>query len=183
LYKDASANKGGVTSSSLEVLASLSFDDEGFLKHMCVGEDGTVPEFYNNYVKQVQAIIQNNARLEFEAIWREHQATGERRSILSDTLSIAITKMDEELQSTDLWQNVDFRKSILSEALPNLLLEQIGLEKIMERVRQLHSVIGTSANQNRYLRTIYVPYLEAISRVDLYTRTASMQANLRSSIS
>ncbi|KAL9118584.1 MAG: hypothetical protein Q9187_004871, partial [Circinaria calcarea] len=30
LYKDASANKGGVTSSSLEVLASLSFDDKGF---------------------------------------------------------------------------------------------------------------------------------------------------------
>ncbi|KAF2687961.1 NAD-specific glutamate dehydrogenase-like protein [Lentithecium fluviatile CBS 122367] len=147
LYKDASANKGGVTSSSLEVLASLSFDDEGFIKHMCVGEDGTPPEFYNKYVKQVQAVIQNNARLEFEAIWREHQITGERRSILSDTLSIAITKLDEELQSTDLWQNVAFRKSVLSEALPNLLLEQIGLEKIMERVPE------------NYLRAIFGSYL------------------------
>jgi len=134
LYKDASANKGGVTSSSLEVLASLSFDDEGFIKHMCVGEDGTPPEFYNNYVKSVQAVIQNNARLEFEAIWREHQKTGEPRSILSDTLSVAITKLDEELQSTDLWENIEFRKSVLSEALPNLLLEKIGLDKIMERV-------------------------------------------------
>lgn len=134
LYKDASANKGGVTSSSLEVLASLSFDDESFIKHMCIRDDGTAPDFYNNYVKQVQSIIQNNARLEFEAIWRQHQLTGEPRSTLSDTLSIAITKLDEELQNTDLWNNVDFRKSVLSEALPNLLLEQIGLEKIMERV-------------------------------------------------
>merc|ERR1719262_1598718 len=54
LYKDASANKGGVTSSSLEVLASLSFDDQGFIENMCVGADGTVPEFYKTYVKEVQ---------------------------------------------------------------------------------------------------------------------------------
>jgi glutamate dehydrogenase len=134
IYKDASANKGGVTSSSLEVLASLAFDDDSFIQHMCIREDGTAPEFYNNYVKQVQSIIQNNARLEFEAIWREHQATGEPRSILSDTLSIAITKLDEELQNTELWNNVEFRQSVLSEALPNLLLQQIGLEKIIERV-------------------------------------------------
>ncbi|KAF2876732.1 NAD-specific glutamate dehydrogenase [Massariosphaeria phaeospora] len=147
LYKDASANKGGVTSSSLEVLASLSFDDESFIKHMCVGEDGTAPEFYNNYVKEVQKTIQNNARLEFEAIWKEHQVTGEPRSILSDTLSVAITKLDEELQSTDLWNNMEFRKSVLNEALPNLLLEQIGLDKIMERV------------PNNYLRAIFGSYL------------------------
>ncbi|PSN64391.1 NAD-specific glutamate dehydrogenase [Corynespora cassiicola Philippines] len=147
LYKDASANKGGVTSSSLEVLASLSFDDESFIKHMCVGEDGTIPDFYNNYVKQVQEIIQNNARLEFEAIWREHQVTGEPRSILSDTLSNAITRLDEELQRTDLWDNVEFRKSVLGEALPNLLLKEIGLEKIMERV------------PDNYLRAIFGSYL------------------------
>ncbi|CAI6335193.1 unnamed protein product [Periconia digitata] len=147
LYKDASANKGGVTSSSLEVLASLSFDDESFIQHMCIREDGTAPEFYNNYVKQVQATIQNNARLEFEAIWREHQATGQPRSTLSDTLSIAITKLDEELQNTDLWNNVEFRQSVLGEALPNLLLEQIGLDKLMERV------------PDNYLRAIFGSYL------------------------
>lgn len=134
LYKDASANKGGVTSSSLEVLASLAFDDESFLKHMCVGEDGQAPEFYNNYVRQVQKTIQNNARLEFEAIWREHQNTGQPRSVLSDTLSNAITKLDEELQNTELWHNVEFRESILKEALPNILLEKIGLDKIIKRV-------------------------------------------------
>jgi glutamate dehydrogenase len=147
LYKDASANKGGVTSSSLEVLASLSFDDASFLKHMCVGEDGVVPEFYKNYVRQVQKTIQNNARLEFEAIWREHQATGEPRSILSDTLSNAITKLDEELQNTDLWNQDEFRKSVLMEALPELLLKQIGLDKIMERVPE------------NYLRAIFGSYL------------------------
>lgn len=137
LYKDASANKGGVTSSSLEVLASLAFDDAGFIEHMCIREDGTAPAFYEEYVKEVQSIIQENARLEFEAIWREHEATGKPRSILSDTLSIAITKLQEELQATKLWEDVKFRKAVLADALPKRLLEKIGLEKIMERVSQV----------------------------------------------
>jgi glutamate dehydrogenase len=137
LYKDASANKGGVTSSSLEVLASLSFDDEGFIKNMCIHENGTAPEFYNSYVKQVQEIIKRNARLEFEAIWREHAESGEPRSILSDKLSVAITKMDEELQNSDLWDDIPFRRNVLSEALPNLLIEKIGLDTILDRVSRL----------------------------------------------
>ncbi|KAK5115517.1 glutamate dehydrogenase (NADP(+)) gdh1 [Meristemomyces frigidus] len=147
VFKDASANKGGVTSSSLEVLASLSFDDASFLSHMCVQADGTVPKFYRDYVKQVQAKIQENARLEFEAIWREAEETGVAKSILSDRLSIAITKMDEELQGTELWDNLALRKSVLADALPALLLQEIGLEKIQERVPE------------SYLRAIFGSYL------------------------
>ena len=134
LYKDASANKGGVTSSSLEVLASLSFDDKGFLENMCIHDDGTVPPFYDAYVKEVQETIKRNAALEFEAIWREHQRTGIPRSTLSDTLSIAITKLDEELQNTELWKNKGLRRAVLQDALPKLLLEKIGLDLIIERV-------------------------------------------------
>lgn len=135
LYKDASANKGGVTSSSLEVLASLSFDEKEFVEHMCIREDGTAPPFYNDYVKEVQTTIKNNAALEFEAIWREHQQTGIARSNLSDTLSIAITNLDEELQKQDLWKNKELRDSVLEDALPRLLLQKIGLPTIIERVR------------------------------------------------
>jgi glutamate dehydrogenase len=134
LYKDASANKGGVTSSSLEVLASLSFDDEGFVQNMCVGHNGRAPEFYKAYVKEVQEIIKRNARLEFDAIWREHEETGIPRSTLSDTLSVAITKLDEELQKSELWHNEPLRRSVLKNALPKLLLEKIGLDTIIERV-------------------------------------------------
>ena len=134
LFKDASANKGGVTSSSLEVLASLSFDDQGFVQNMCVGDDGSVPEFYREYVKQVQEVIKENATLEFEAIWREHEQTGIARSVLSDRLSVAITQLDEELQKTELWDNVELRRSVLNDALPKLLLDKIGLDTILQRV-------------------------------------------------
>ncbi|KAK8066570.1 NAD-specific glutamate dehydrogenase [Apiospora hydei] len=147
LFKDASANKGGVTSSSLEVLASLSFDDEGFVTHMCHNARGEAPEFYKAYVKSVQDTICNNAHLEFEAIWREHEQTGTARSILSDKLSEAITKLDEELQKSDLWENEKIRRSVLADALPKLLLEQIGLDTIIERV------------PNAYLRAIFGSYL------------------------
>ena len=134
LFKDASANKGGVTSSSLEVLASLSFDDEGFVENMCVGHDGQAPAFYKAYVEEVQAKIKENARLEFEAIWREHKQTNIARSTLSDTLSVAITKLDEELQKTELWKDEKLRRSVLQDALPKLLLEKIGLDVMIKRV-------------------------------------------------
>jgi glutamate dehydrogenase len=134
LFKDASVNKGGVTSSSVEVLASLSFDDKGFVENMCFREDGTAPPFYTAYVKEVQDTIKRNATLEFEAIWREHEKTGLPRSTLSDKLSVAITKLDEELQMTELWDNITLRRSILKDALPKLLLEKIGLDTILERV-------------------------------------------------
>ncbi|KZF22363.1 glutamate/leucine/phenylalanine/valine dehydrogenase [Xylona heveae TC161] len=147
LIKDASANKGGVTSSSLEVLASLSFDEAGFVENMCIREDGTAPSFYKEYVTEVQETIKRNAMLEFEAIWREHKETKQPRSILSDNLSWAITKLDEELQKTDLWDKQDLRRSVLRDALPNLLLEKVGLDTIIERVPE------------NYLRAIFGSYL------------------------
>lgn len=147
LFKDASANKGGVTSSSLEVLASLSFDDEGFVKHMCHDAQGNAPEFYKAYVRSVQEKIQENARLEFEAIWRENEQTGVSRSILSDKLSQAISALDEQLQHSDLWENEMVRRSVLADALPNLLIEKIGLDTIIHRV------------PDSYLRAIFGSYL------------------------
>jgi glutamate dehydrogenase len=134
LFKDASANKGGVTSSSLEVLASLSFDDKSFIENMCVQDDGTPPRFYVNYVREVQDVIKRNAALEFEAIWREHQRTGKPRSTISDELSVAITALDEELQNTDLWNNDGLRRSVLRDALPTLLLDKVGLDTLLDRV-------------------------------------------------
>lgn len=148
IFKDASANKGGVTSSSLEVLASLAFDDAGFFKHMCVDkETGKVPDFYVEYVKEVQSIIQGNARLEFEALWRENAKTGKPRSVLSDDLSNAINDLTEELSSSTLWDDVAFRNAVLSEVLPKTLQKAIGLDKILERV------------PTNYLKAIFGSYL------------------------
>ncbi|KAI7900169.1 Glutamate/Leucine/Phenylalanine/Valine dehydrogenase-domain-containing protein [Cokeromyces recurvatus] len=125
IFKDASANKGGVTSSSLEVLAALAFSDDEFEKHMCV-KDGVVPEFYQSYVKEVQTFIEHNAALEFDALWREHQRTKQPISILSDELSTAIVQLQSQLQQSGLWDNSTLRTT--------LLLETVGLESLLQRV-------------------------------------------------
>lgn len=146
IFKDASANKGGVTSSSLEVLVSLAMSDEEFEHHMTVNRlTGEKPQFYSDYVKEVHAVIEKNAELEFEAIWRENRKQKIEKSKLSDTLSLAIINFDLELQETALFDNEQLKKLVLSEAIPSLLLRTLGLSKIIERVPEsyLRSMFGS----------------------------------------
>lgn len=134
IFKDASANKGGVTSSSLEVLAALAFTDEEFSANMQV-TGGVVPQFYQEYIKSVHATIERNAQLEFECLWREHERFPEKpRSQLSDELSLAIVRLNEELQhSSSLFDNRRLRLLVLGEALPQLLQDRLGLEELVEK--------------------------------------------------
>ncbi|KAJ2762558.1 NAD-dependent glutamate dehydrogenase [Coemansia nantahalensis] len=134
LFKDASANKGGVTSSSLEVLAALSLNDEEFGRVMCKQADGSLPAFYQEYVADVQAAIEANAAREFECLWSESSRTGKPKSVLSDELSVAIVDLRKSLEDTNLWDNVPLRRLIMSEALPARLLREIGLDNILARV-------------------------------------------------
>lgn len=141
IFKDASTNKGGVTSSSLEVLASLSFDDKDFLTHMCVNsKTKEIPAFYQAYVKQVQATIVANAESEFQLLWDLKQQTGVSFTELSDKLSVTINKLADELaNSKELWNDdQEFRNAVLLDALPPLLLKQIGIEKILKRVPETY---------------------------------------------
>lgn len=135
-----------MTSSSLEVLASLSFDDAGFIENMCV-RDGKEPAFYTSYVKEIQNIIRQNARLEFDAIWREHEASGVPRSILSDTLSKAIVDLQDELQYSTLYDKIKLRNTVLHQAFPQLLIEKIGFDVLTKRIEEA------------YLRALFGSYL------------------------
>ncbi|KAJ2757158.1 NAD-dependent glutamate dehydrogenase, partial [Coemansia sp. BCRC 34490] len=147
LFKDASANKGGVTSSSLEVLAALSFDDGEFGRLMCRQEDGSLPAFYQEYVADVQKAIEANAAREFECLWNESKRTGKPKSILSDDLSVAIVELRKSLESTNLWDDLPLRHLVMREALPARLLKELGIDVILERVPQ------------NYLKAIFGAYL------------------------
>lgn len=161
VFKDASANKGGVTSSSFEVLAALSLNDQEFHKHMQV-KPNKVPDFYKNYVDGVQRMIERNADLEFEALWREWKLTGRPISIVSDEISYAIVQLNEELQKTSLWDNTELRKVILSEAFPPVLLEKVGLDTLLERVPE------------NYCRAIFGSYLASRFVYKMGSRPSSM---------
>jgi len=152
VFKDASANKGGVTSSSLEVLAALSLTDAEFQKHMVVPEGQEPPAFYQAYVEEVQKIIEHNAKLEFECIWDESQRTGIPRSILSDTLSFKIVELSANIAESDLWTNPEMRKRVLLQYVPKVLLNLVGVDLLLERVPESYC----KAIFSRYLSSRYV---------------------------
>jgi len=133
LYKDATANKGGVTSSSLEVLAALSMKDDEFSEHMCA-KNGELPEFYQQYVMEIEKLIEDNARSEFECIWNEHQKTNTHRYILTDKVSDKINQMNDVIQESSLYKNRQLVLRVLSDFVPKCLQKLIGLEEIVKHV-------------------------------------------------
>jgi glutamate dehydrogenase len=138
LYKDASANKGGVTSSSLEVLAALALNNEEFEQHMCVKDD-VIPQFYEKYVQEIQRRIEADAYLEFSCIWAEHERTQTPRYLLTDQVSDKINSLNDFIQKSSLWENKALRLAVLHHAIPNTLQELIGLEKVLERIPESYA--------------------------------------------
>ena len=138
LFKDASTNKGGVTSSSLEVLAGLIMDEEQFQEHMCVGTDGTVPEFYQQYAQEICEIVENNAAKEFEYIWANAyegpESERKRSTVTTDSLSEAMNNLNDTVGASDLFENRDLRVKILASHIPKCMVEKVGMEQILERV-------------------------------------------------
>ncbi len=135
IFKDASANKGGVTSSSLEVLASLALSDEEYNKYMCVKND-EVPEFRENYVNDVLDIVRRNARLEFEILWQENKKSDTKIVILTDRVSDKINKLTDSIAGSDLWHSEQLLRTIIERHCPQTLVKANGINEIIKRVPQ-----------------------------------------------
>ncbi|MFA6294209.1 MAG: NAD-glutamate dehydrogenase domain-containing protein, partial [Victivallales bacterium] len=132
VFKDSSANKGGVTSSSLEVLAGLALDDETFEKEMVSsGED---PEFRKKYIREILDLIRAKADAEFEILWYLHAKTGRTLSELSDDLSDKINEITTAIESSDLFEDENLRLSVIRSHIPACLLELSGAYKLLERI-------------------------------------------------
>ena len=97
LFKDSSANKGGVTSSSLEVLAGLGLEDEEFIDIMTSLHEEGFSDFYIAYVQAIQKVISDNAALEFKAMWQEYQSTKRPLTLISDDIGRQLIELQSEL--------------------------------------------------------------------------------------
>jgi glutamate dehydrogenase len=151
IFKDASANKGGVTSSSLEVLASLALKDEEFERLMCVA-DGAVTPFRKKYVDGILEIIRQNARLEFDVIWKENEAKKIPRAVLSDLISEKINQIKDSVSTSDLLKDAALFKRVTACCIPRVLVEEVGLAKIMKRVpRPYLKALFASQLASRYV--------------------------------
>jgi glutamate dehydrogenase len=149
LIKDASANKGGVTSSSLEVFASLALNDDEFETHMR-DKDGKVPDFMKSYIDEIIKIIKYNARAEFNLLWNEHEKKGIPFTLLTNRVSRRINDITDAIFNSDLPANTKLRENIITEYTPKTLLELIGLESILERVPEnyLNAIVASKVATN-----------------------------------
>jgi glutamate dehydrogenase len=138
LIKDATANKGGVTSSAFEVLSALALTDDEYAKLMICppGHNGPSegPAFYQAYTKAIQEKIIENSKLEFHGLWNEKQRTGRPISILSDELSNKIKAVHDSLRESSLWKDISLRKKVIADHAPKPLVDLLGIDKICERV-------------------------------------------------
>ncbi|KAH3674926.1 hypothetical protein WICMUC_002946 [Wickerhamomyces mucosus] len=150
LFKDASTNKGGVTSSSLEVLASLILNDQQFTTLFKKG----LP-LYDNYVKYVQQIIVSNAQKEAIALLKYKEDKEITLSESSDILSNDINKLVDLIsQSEDLWNDVSLKKLILSQSIPTLLFEKANnnINEILQRLPDSYTKsLFATAISTRYI--------------------------------
>ncbi len=149
LIKDASANKGGVTSSSLEVFASLALNDDEFEVHMRV-KDGKVTDFMKSYVDEIIKIIKSNARKEFNLLWNEHEKKGVPFTVLTNNISRKINDITDAIFHSDLPANTGLRENIITAYTPKPLLNLIGLDNILKRVPEnyLNAIVATKVATN-----------------------------------
>ncbi|MBN1271991.1 MAG: NAD-glutamate dehydrogenase, partial [Candidatus Aminicenantes bacterium] len=165
IYKDASANKGGVTSSSLEVFASLALNDTEFENGMFV-KNGTVPAFRKTFIKEILEIIRENADAEFEIIWREHERKGIPRCILTDQVSDKINQITDSVSRSMLHNDRMLFQKIINCCCPRILIKTIGFQKILNRVPDSYLIaVFASHLSSRY---VYEQGLDA-NEIDFYS--------------
>jgi len=138
LFKDASANKGGVTSSSLEVLASLALGDDEFTRLMTTPSGKKEPAFRQQYIKEILEIIRRNAAAEFRSLWKEHNSSGQPLSVLSDLLSDKINQTTDKIYRSPLYDNKPLRRTVIRNHCPRSLIDRVGMEEIMKRVPDMY---------------------------------------------
>jgi len=99
-------------------------------------KDGKPSEFYNSYVKDVQAKISENAAAEFNCIWREHARLNgaKARTTISDELSSTLNNLQAELEASDLFDDLPSRKGVMHRAIPQTLVKEIGLDILLQRL-------------------------------------------------
>ena len=134
IFKDSSTNKGGVTSSSLEVLSGLALADIEFQQLMTAPTEAEASDFRKQYIQDIMGIITKNAQLEFSILWEEAHKTGTSFTKLSDKLSETINKINSDIMHSDLFDNLVLRKKVLTDYIPKTLLTHVGIEALFERI-------------------------------------------------
>ena len=138
LVKDSSANKGGVSCSSLEVLSGLAFTDAEHQQHMCVVDPKNPPEFYTSFVNDIIQRLQDNAKREFDALWVEKLRTDGKNTLISDALSSKIVAIRQFIMDSDLYNDAKLKNYVLRQYIPTVLFTKLPLSQVLVRVPETY---------------------------------------------
>lgn len=131
LFKDSSTNKGGVTSSSLEVLAALALSDEQFNQQMSVtGKE--VSTFRNKYIREVIQIIRSNAKREYQNTLK--YSGKQFNTHYADLISRRILEIEQEIIQSQLLTETKLVRKVMENHLPASLLEMRKIEDILKQL-------------------------------------------------
>jgi glutamate dehydrogenase len=149
LIKDASTNKGGVTSSSLEVLASLVMNDEEFEQFLWV-KRGRAHGFRQRYIQEIIETIRRNVRSEFNLLWSEHERTGKAMTLLTNELSTRINDLTDAVMNSELPEQRSLRRKVVADYVPDSLLDLVGIDTVLERLPENYtrSIVSSSIAAN-----------------------------------
>lgn len=151
IFKDASANKGGVTSSSMEVFASLALSDDEY-QHLMMVKNGDTPEFRQTYIEEIIDLIRINAKLEFDIIEREKEKNDIPRVILTDLVSQKINAVTDAVYASDLHKDKRLFENAIQCCCPRVLIKKVGFERVLERVPDTYlQAIFASRLASRYV--------------------------------
>ena len=167
---------GGVTSSSLEVLAGLALSTQEYTELM-IFKDGKPSEFYQSYVKDIQSKIMENAANEFSCIWREHSRLRgvKPRTTISDELSQTLNHLQAELEGSDLYDDIPSRNGVMRRAIPKTLVDLVGLETLLERLPEAYQrALFSSWVASHFVSLIFCPIELLLRSLSRSTNTASM---------
>ena len=92
------------------------------------------PQFYKDYVQEITEIVKDNAKQEFEVLWKEHEASGVPRATLTDVLSSRINDLNVNVQTSTLWDDKTIRRRVLAKAFPKQLQKLVGLDELITRL-------------------------------------------------
>lgn len=106
---------------------------------MTAEEGEGVSDFYAEYVHEIQRIICQNGTAEFNCLWKAAEQTGKPRAVLTDEVGRTLVDLQNELESSDLFENETARRAVLSRAIPKPLLDRLGLDTILQRLPEPYS--------------------------------------------
>jgi len=150
VFRDASTNKGGVTSSSLEVFSALALSIEEHTDLMTYDPScgADPPDFYRQYVQQILQIITDNAKQEFHAIWKSNSQSGLSKVEATQKISLHINQMQDNIQQhisrISTTERETLVRRVLKLAVPPLIVQHIGIDGIIKRVPEnyIHAIVG-----------------------------------------